>query len=242
MQSIPTVDAHVVNVPIALEIESRAIPQSTVVVDGATFTPPTVDELQQQQHQQQTAGAVDNLNNAATTAGTSLVNGASTLVTGSQQQNVCVTVPKGVLPGMSFNFSSPSGKLMTIACPPNAGPGTVLTVPITDSQTLMQKATNAANITAQGLNTAAMQASVNSNNPLGRVPCSNWQCNQCKQVVTTVVSLDNGTTVFAAAGATCLFGCWLGCCLIPFFIEDLKDAKHFCPNCNNYLGKHAKMG
>ena len=238
MEPVPTVDT----VPIAMEIESRVIPQSTVVIDAAPFTPPTLEEQQQQQQQQQTAGAVDNLNTAATTAGVTLVNGASSLVKGSQQQNVSVTVPIGVLPGQMFSFSAPSGKLMSMACPPNAGPGTVLMVPITDSQTVMQRATNAANITAQGLNTAAGQASVNSNNPLGRVPCSNWQCNQCNQVVTTRIEYENGTTVFVAAGATCFFGCWLGCCLIPFFIQDLKDAKHFCPNCNNYLGKHAKMG
>lgn len=241
-QPVPTVDAQIVNVPIAMEIESRVIPQSTVVIDAAPFTPPTLEEQQQQQQQQQTAGAVDNLNTAATTAGTTLVNGASTLVTGRQQQNVSVTVPIGILPGQMFSFSAPSGKLMSMACPPNAGPGTVLTVPITDSQTVMQRATNAANITAQGLNTAAGQASVNSNNPLGRVPCSNWQCNQCNQIVTTHIDYENGTTVFVAAGVTCFFGCWLGCCLIPFCIQDLKDAKHFCPNCNNYLGKHAKMG
>ena len=235
MQPQQPVDA----IPIAVNMEGRILPQSVVVADAV---PVQAIHQPQQQQQQQTQGAVANFNMASATAGSSLVSGANTLATSHQRQNISVTVPPGVLPGTMFSFSAPSGQLMSIACPPNAGPGTVLLVPINDRQTVTQRVNNAAYGTAQGLNTAVAQGTVNANNPLGRVPCSNWLCTHCKQVVTTRVDYENGTTVYAGAGAFCFFGCWLGCCLIPFCIQDLKDAKHFCTNCNNYLGKHAKMG
>ena len=37
-----------------------------------------------------------------------------------------------------------------------------------------------------------------------------------------------GTLTWLSAGAICLFGCWLGCCLIPFAIDGCKDVEHYC--------------
>ena len=34
-----------------------------------------------------------------------------------------------------------------------------------------------------------------------------------------------------------MFGGAFGCCLIPFCVDDMKDANHFCPNCNASVGR-----
>lgn len=37
------------------------------------------------------------------------------------------------------------------------------------------------------------------------------------------------------------FRCWLGCCLIPFCIQDLQDVKHICPNCSKVVGVYRRI-
>jgi hypothetical protein len=34
-----------------------------------------------------------------------------------------------------------------------------------------------------------------------------------------------------------LVGCWLGCCLIPFCVDDCKDTTHTCVNCQRVIGQ-----
>ena len=40
----------------------------------------------------------------------------------------------------------------------------------------------------------------------------------------------------------CCVGCDLGCCFIPFCINDLKDANHDCPNCGSRIGTKKLIG
>ena len=61
------------------------------------------------------------------------------------------------------------------------------------------------------------------------------QCPSCHNAVTTQVTPVNGLLTWLACGGACLFGCWLGCCLIPFCIDDLKDFEHRCPNCHSVV-------
>ncbi|XP_013397792.1 lipopolysaccharide-induced tumor necrosis factor-alpha factor homolog [Lingula anatina] len=67
------------------------------------------------------------------------------------------------------------------------------------------------------------------------------QCPYCQAHVTTSVEYYSGGATWLVAGITLFVGCWLGCCLIPFCIQDLKDARHFCPNCNRTLGTYHRM-
>eukprot|EP01084_Bolivina_argentea_P311611 539422_1 len=66
-------------------------------------------------------------------------------------------------------------------------------------------------------------------------------CPNCKQNVQTKVELQNGLATWAVAGGLCLMGCWLGCCCIPFCVEDLKDAYHSCSQCGTHIGARKLM-
>eukprot|EP01084_Bolivina_argentea_P204952 350103_1 len=61
-------------------------------------------------------------------------------------------------------------------------------------------------------------------------------CPKCQVQVQTVVTLEPGLGTWAGCGTLCLVGFWCGCCLIPFCIDDLKDAHHNCPTCGTLLG------
>lgn len=47
-------------------------------------------------------------------------------------------------------------------------------------------------------------------------------------------------TWLSSAGL-CIFGCFCGCCLIPFFSKTMRDVEHSCPRCSNRLGIFRRM-
>jgi lipopolysaccharide-induced tumor necrosis factor-alpha factor len=51
----------------------------------------------------------------------------------------------------------------------------------------------------------------------------------------TSVTYESGLGTWLVCGGICLFGLWAGCCLIPFCINDLKDANHICTNCKKLI-------
>ncbi|CAH1787014.1 unnamed protein product [Owenia fusiformis] len=67
------------------------------------------------------------------------------------------------------------------------------------------------------------------------------ECPHCHATVTTTVTYQSGGLTWLSAGLLCLFGCWMGCCLIPFCIDDLQDADHgFCDR--HFLNTPRRMG
>ncbi|CAF3830872.1 unnamed protein product [Rotaria magnacalcarata] len=70
---------------------------------------------------------------------------------------------------------------------------------------------------------------------LGSLPVQ-CTCSKCHQSIVSRTELSNGLAVWAACLVLVIVGCWLGCCLIPFCVDDLKDVTHHCPNCNTVLG------
>ncbi|CAD8212914.1 unnamed protein product [Paramecium pentaurelia] len=62
-------------------------------------------------------------------------------------------------------------------------------------------------------------------------------CIYCQQQIQTVVNYETGTGTYIVGGLLAAVGLWLGCCLIPSFIQDCKDAVHFCPQCQANVGK-----
>lgn len=66
-------------------------------------------------------------------------------------------------------------------------------------------------------------------------------CPHCHQTVQTTVGYTSGGLTWIAAGVLCLMGCWLGCCLIPFCINDCQDACHSCPNCKKIIANKRRL-
>ena len=60
--------------------------------------------------------------------------------------------------------------------------------------------------------------------------------------VTTKVSFESGAVTWLSCGGCVFLGCCLGCCLIPFCIDALKDAIHTCPNCKKVITRKGIMG
>jgi len=47
-------------------------------------------------------------------------------------------------------------------------------------------------------------------------------CPYCHQSIVTRIEKENGLLVWLVVGGLCVFGCFLGCCLIPFCINEFK--------------------
>ncbi|XP_046858210.1 lipopolysaccharide-induced tumor necrosis factor-alpha factor homolog isoform X5 [Xenia sp. Carnegie-2017] len=74
----------------------------------------------------------------------------------------------------------------------------------------------------------------------GPVPLA-MVCPHCNAQIVTTVSRDTGVLPWLVCCGLCAVGCWYGCCLIPFCIEDLQDCKHTCPNCQKCLGVYKRL-
>ncbi|VDH90951.1 lipopolysaccharide-induced tumor necrosis factor-alpha factor [Mytilus galloprovincialis] len=48
------------------------------------------------------------------------------------------------------------------------------------------------------------------------------QCPACQADIMTSTRYETGTLTWISIGALCLFGCWLGCCLIPLVLIRVK--------------------
>merc|ERR1711962_1994795 len=66
-------------------------------------------------------------------------------------------------------------------------------------------------------------------------------CPHCNQSVTTKVEYKNGLATWLICGGCAIFGCWLGCCLIPFCVNDMKDVVHECPRCGKVISTKAVL-
>ncbi|XP_041970050.1 lipopolysaccharide-induced tumor necrosis factor-alpha factor homolog [Aricia agestis] len=68
-------------------------------------------------------------------------------------------------------------------------------------------------------------------------------CYNCGKVVTTRVTYKTAWHTHLVAGSICVMTmvCSL-CCLglIPYCFDTFKDAEHYCPNCNTFIGKNNK--
>ena len=62
-------------------------------------------------------------------------------------------------------------------------------------------------------------------------------CPSCETRVLTRVDEKPRILAWVASIALICVGCVGGCCLIPFFMKDLKEFKHLCPKCGAVIGK-----
>ncbi|XP_004924526.1 lipopolysaccharide-induced tumor necrosis factor-alpha factor homolog [Bombyx mandarina] len=79
-------------------------------------------------------------------------------------------------------------------------------------------------------------------NAMGTEPTT-LTCFNCNKIVTTRVTYTTAWHTHLIAGSICLITivCSL-CCLglIPYCFDTFKEAEHYCPNCNTFIGKSNK--
>jgi len=66
-------------------------------------------------------------------------------------------------------------------------------------------------------------------------------CPFCQASIVTSTVYTNGTLTWIACGGVALMGGWLGCCLVPFCMDSLKDVIHNCPNCQKQVGVYRRV-
>uniref|UniRef100_A0A3Q3LJT9 LITAF domain-containing protein n=1 Tax=Mastacembelus armatus TaxID=205130 RepID=A0A3Q3LJT9_9TELE len=76
--------------------------------------------------------------------------------------------------------------------------------------------------------------------PLGDSPVQIF-CPKCHQTVLTKVDYTPGLLTYLFCGGLFFCGFVLGCCLIPFCVDRLRNAKHTCPTCNTVLGVYKRL-
>ena len=65
-------------------------------------------------------------------------------------------------------------------------------------------------------------------------------CSSCGTQVLTYIEYRVSGANWALAGLLCAFGCHIGCCLLPFFLNSYKDVIHVCSLCGMQLGKYGQ--
>ncbi|KAA0183480.1 hypothetical protein FBUS_04909 [Fasciolopsis buskii] len=66
-------------------------------------------------------------------------------------------------------------------------------------------------------------------------------CPACHRPVITRVRHLSGLLTHLMCGLFCIFGCFPGCCLLPYFIPALKDVEHVCPVCGVVIARVSKL-
>ncbi|XP_071446326.1 lipopolysaccharide-induced tumor necrosis factor-alpha factor homolog [Hetaerina americana] len=62
-------------------------------------------------------------------------------------------------------------------------------------------------------------------------------CPSCRASVATKVVHENTTKTHIICLILCLVGLW-PCCVIPYCVNSCKNANHYCPTCNAFLGTY----
>ncbi|UJR09029.1 hypothetical protein I4U23_013278 [Adineta vaga] len=70
---------------------------------------------------------------------------------------------------------------------------------------------------------------------------SDCVCWNCHEHITTRTEKRIGYLPWIVCMGIGFLCCWIGCCLIPFCIRDLKDTEHFCPNCGTQLARKNRL-
>lgn len=65
-------------------------------------------------------------------------------------------------------------------------------------------------------------------------------CPSCGIEINTKTRKTPGLIAYVSGFLIAVFGCWLGCCLIPCCIDECMDIHHTCPSCGSYLGRHRR--
>ena len=144
-----------------------------------------------------------------------------------------VTCPDGYKAGMSLTVQTPGGN-MDVVIPDGIGPGMNFQIQVPQAATPVVAVVQP--VAVQPVAAGVAGTAQNSQNfNYGNVPAV-VQCVHCGHQGATRITKETGLGTWFACGGAVFVGCWLGCCLIPFCIDDLKDTKHHCSSCGQTLG------
>ncbi|KAJ8726870.1 hypothetical protein PYW08_015267 [Mythimna loreyi] len=73
-------------------------------------------------------------------------------------------------------------------------------------------------------------------NQMGPQP-SSITCPSCREVIVTRVEAKSTTKTHLIATMLCFMCCW-PCVFIPYCTDSCRNADHYCPNCNSYIGSY----
>ncbi|CAM9683182.1 unnamed protein product [Phaeothamnion confervicola] len=63
------------------------------------------------------------------------------------------------------------------------------------------------------------------------------ECGTCGATAVTEIRREAGACTILSCFGICLI-CPFGCCLIPFFVPDFLNTKHYCSNCKTPVGQY----
>jgi len=66
-------------------------------------------------------------------------------------------------------------------------------------------------------------------------------CPRCGAQVVTETQPVSGTLTWLLCILIAVVGCFWGCCLIPFCVDECQDVEHRCPSCKAHLGTYRRM-
>ncbi|XP_021041207.1 LITAF domain-containing protein isoform X1 [Mus caroli] len=67
-------------------------------------------------------------------------------------------------------------------------------------------------------------------------------CPYCGNRIMTVTTYTPGLLTWLLCSGLFVFGCFLGCCLIPFCIRSTMDVTHSCPLCHHQIFYFHRLG
>ncbi|XP_072798339.1 lITAF domain-containing protein isoform X4 [Vicugna pacos] len=66
-------------------------------------------------------------------------------------------------------------------------------------------------------------------------------CPYCGNHIITAITPVPGVLTWLLCTGILLSGCFLGCCLIPFYVDSLMDVIHLCPVCQQELFHYKRL-
>ncbi|XP_014419699.1 LITAF domain-containing protein [Camelus ferus] len=66
-------------------------------------------------------------------------------------------------------------------------------------------------------------------------------CPYCGNHIITAITPVPGVLTWLLCTGIVLSGCFLGCCLIPFYVDSLMDVIHLCPVCQQELFRYKRL-
>ncbi|XP_045640596.1 lITAF domain-containing protein isoform X1 [Ursus americanus] len=66
-------------------------------------------------------------------------------------------------------------------------------------------------------------------------------CQYCGNYIITVTTPVPGVLTWLLCTGLFVFGCFLGCCFLPFCVHSLMDVKHTCPVCQQELFRYHRL-